>query len=256
MKASDLKNSILQLAISGKLVPQDPNDEPASVLFDKIQDERKKLITAGKIKAPKTSKNNKHINPSDTPFKIPESWMWVRFGDIVNYSMGKTPSRNDFESWGNDYYWVSIADMVDGGYISTTKEKISQASFDNVFRGRISPNGTLLMSFKLTIGKVSILDMEAFHNEAIISIFPFIDTNKNTTDFLFKFLPYLTALSNDTKSAIKGNTLNSESINNLLIPLPPFAEQRRIVDRLAIFEPLIVKYGSASEELARLISAV
>ena len=96
MKAIDLKNSILQLAISGRLVSQDPSDEPASLLYERIQAEKNKLIKEGKIKS---QKKNGRINSAETPFKIPDTWMWVKLGDIADFPMGKTPSRNDFEYW-------------------------------------------------------------------------------------------------------------------------------------------------------------
>ena len=249
MKAQDLKNSILQLAIQGKLVPQDPNDESAEVLYAKIQAEKQKLIKEGKIKKDKPLPP---IPDDEVPFSIPPSWKWVRLGEIVKYTMGKTPSRNDYEMWGECYNWVSISDLIDGKTIFTTKEKISQKSYNEVFRGNIIPAGTLLMSFKLTIGKVSILGFDGFHNEAIISIFPYIDTEKATTMYLFKLLPYLTFFSTEIKTAVKGITLNSDSLSKLLIPLPPLAEQKRIVAKIEELEPLIKQYEQAETELSTL----
>lgn len=251
MKAVDLKKSILQLAISGRLVPQNPADEPASVLYEQIQAEKNKLIKEGKIKSPK---KNGRINSAETPFKIPDTWMWVKLGDIADFSTGKTPSRNNLEYWEKDYPWVSIADLVDGSLVNYTKEFISDKANKEVFKERISPKGTLLMSFKLTIGKISISNIDAFHNETIISIFPFVDTDKIATNYLFKILPYLTLLTTDTKEAIKGKTLNSMSLYNILIPLPPLSEQKRIVEKIEELEPLINRYGKVAEELARLIS--
>lgn len=247
MKAQDLKNSILQLAIQGKLVPQDPNDESAEVLYAKIQAEKQKLIKEGKIKKDKPLPQ---ISENDIPFEIPANWKWVRFGDIVKYTMGKTPSRNDYEMWGKGYQWVSIADLIDGKTIFETKEQISQKSYNETFKGNIIPAGTLLMSFKLTIGKVSILGFDGFHNEAIISIFPYIDIEKIITMYLFKLLPYLTIFSTETKTAVKGTTLNSDSLSKLLIPLPPLAEQKRIVAKIEELEPLIKQYDKAETELS------
>ena len=97
--------------------------------------------------------------------------------------------------------------------------------------GAISPRGSLLMSFKLTVGRTSILDIEAYHNEAIISIYPYIDEEYALRDFLFYSLPILANMG-DSKDAIKGKTLNSKSLNGLLIPLPPLKEQRHIIQRL------------------------
>ena len=253
MKAIDLKNSILQLAIEGKLVPQDPTDEPASVLYEQIQTEKNRLIKEGKIKAPK---KNGRINPAEPPFEIPASWIWVKLGEIADFPMGKTPSRNNIEYWGKDYPWVSIADLIDGSEINHTKEMISDKACTEVFKKRISSKGTLLMSFKLTIGKTSILGMDAFHNEAIISVIPYLDTSRIMTNYLFKILSYLTTFTTDAKEAIKGKTLNSTSLYNILIPLPPLSEQNRIVDKIEELEPLVDRYGNVAEELARLISAV
>ena len=211
------------------------------------------MIKEGKIKAPK---KNGRINPAEPPFEIPDSWMWVRLEDVVDFTMGKTPSRHNIEFWGNDVPWVSIADLVDGKEIHAVKENVSKKAAIEVFKNRISPRGTLLMSFKLTIGKVSLLGFDAFHNEAIISIYPFVNDDEITTKYLFKFLPYLTSMSSDTKEAIKGKTLNSTSLSNILVPLPPLAEQKRIVAKLEELEPLIEKYGNVADELARLISAI
>ena len=95
---------------------------------------------------------------------------------------------------------------------NVTKECVDSFATENTFGGKISKAGTFLMSFKLTVGKVSILEIVAFHNEAIISIYPFVDPDKITTMFLFATLPLLSQ-SGNTKSAIKGNTLNSNSLN-------------------------------------------
>ena len=107
------------------------------------------------------------------------------------------------------------------------------------------------MSFKLTVGKVSILGIDAFHNEAIISIYPFVDPDKITTMFLFATLPLLSQ-SGDTKSAIKGNTLNSDSLDALLIPLPPIMEQKRIIDKLHELTTPLLDYGVAEQKVTDL----
>lgn len=120
--------------------------------------------------------------------------------------------------------------MADYGHINNTKEKISIAAASTLM-GSISPIGSLLMSFKLTVGRTSILDIEAYHNEAIISIYPYIDDEYALRDFLFYTLPILSNMG-DSKDAIKGKTLNSKSLNSLLIPLPPLKEQRHIINKL------------------------
>ena len=225
-----LKKSILQEAIEGRLVPQDPNDEPASVLLDKIRAEKKRLVKEGKLK--KKDLEESPISEDEIPFDIPESWEWVKFGDIVATSTGKTPARGDAVYWSsNDYPWVSISDMKQGGIIETTKEYVSQKAADDYFHGQISSKGTLIMSFKLTVGRTSILGIDAYHNEAIISIKTYADNMHYTRDYLSYILPII-ANSGDSKDAIKGKTLNSKSIYNLFIPLPPLAEQKRIVAKI------------------------
>ncbi len=240
-----LKKSILQAAVQGKLVPQDENDEPASALLERIRAERERLIREGKIKRGKHEsiifrRDNSHYEKlgdtercidDEIPFDLPDNWAWARFSTIVSYSMGKTPPRKETEYWVHPAHsWVSIADMVGDGVIASTKEAVSDYASVETFKGRKSIAGTLLMSFKLTVGKVSILGIDAYHNEAIISIYPFAN-EKAIKMYLFKILPLISQGGN-TKSAIKGNTLNSESIDALLVPLPPLSEQNRIVERI------------------------
>ena len=265
MTAQQLKNSILLMAVQGKLVPQDPNDEPASVLLERIHAEKERLIKEKKIKREKNpsvifkgadntpyEKIGDEVVPVDTPFDIPDSWEWVQFKDLVDYSMGKTPPRKETEYWSNGTLpWVSIADLVADGTVTATKECVNSFAAKNTFKGKISKAGTLLMSFKLTVGKVSILGIDAFHNEAIISIYPFVDPDKITTMFLFATLPLLSQ-SGDTKSAIKGNTLNSDSLDALLIPLPPIMEQKRIFDKLHELTTPLLDYGAAEQKVTEL----
>lgn len=225
-----LKKSILQEAITGRLVPQDPNDEPASVLLDKIRAEKKRLVKEGKLK--KKDLIEIPVEDEEVPFYLPKTWMWIRFGDLVSTSTGKTPARGEAEYWNNnDYPWVSISDMKQGEIVNRTKEFISKKAANDCFHNEISKKGTLIMSFKLTVGRTSILGLDAYHNEAIISIKTYADKDNNTRDYLAYILPII-ANSGNSKDAIKGKTLNSTSIYNLLVPLPPLAEQKRIVEKI------------------------
>ena len=248
-----IKKSILQYAIEGKLVPQDPNDEPASILLERVRKEKEKLIAEGKIKKDKNesmiyrrdnsyyekqSKNDVCID-EQIPFSIPNSWCWIRFKEFTSFNIGKTPERDNDQFWfEGEYPWVSIADLVENGLVNSTKEKISKLALDKKFSNKLVKQGTLLMSFKLTVGKTSILDIDAVHNEAIISITPYLDYNNMTRNYLFYSMPLL-SLNGETKKAIKGNTLNSKSLNALLIPVPPIQEQRRIVDMIIKLNNLI-----------------
>ncbi len=225
-----LKKSILQEAIEGRLVPQDPNDEPATVLLAKIRKEKEQLVKEGKLK--KKDLIETPISDDEIPFDIPESWEWVRFGDFVSTSTGKTPARGDTLYWGEKVYpWVSISDMKQGETIISTKEYVSKLAAKDCFHNEISKCGTLIMSFKLTVGRTSVLGIDAYHNEAIISIRTYADEENYTRDYLSYILPVVTTWG-DSKDAIKGKTLNAKSIYNLLIPLPSQAEQHRIVEKL------------------------
>ena len=200
----------------------------------------------------KIGKNEPVCIADEVPFDISESWEWVRFKNLVSYSMGKTPPRKESEYWTEPVYpWVSIADMNADSTILSTKEKVNEYAAEKTFRKRISKAGTLLMSFKLTVGKVSLLGIDAYHNEAIISIYPFVDNDAIITNYLFCILP-LISQSGQTKTAIKGNTLNSESLDALMIPLPPLREQERICKRLNDLKPKLSAYNKTYNEASLL----
>ena len=238
-----LKKSILQEAIQGKLVPQIAEEGTAQELLEQIQQEKSQLIKEGKLKKSALTDSviykgddNKYYEQvgnediditEEIPFDLPDNWTWVRFGQYIRMSIEKTPPRGETKYWTNGKYpWVSISDMSDYGLVTTTKESVSECA-RNLF-GKISPAGTLIMSFKLTVGRTSLLNVSAYHNEAIISIYPFVDKNYQARNYLFHILPIISNLG-DSKDAIKGKTLNSKSLNNLLLPLPPLKEQGRIV---------------------------
>lgn len=246
--ASDLKKSILQMAVSGKLTKQLKSDGNAKDLYDDIQVIKEQLIKDKKIKKEKTIKE---IDEEDLPFDIPKNWKWVKFCDIVYYRLGKTPPRVETSSWGADYRWISIADMIPFGVIKSTKEGISNDGFIKYFKSTFSPKGTLIMSFKLTIGRVSILGIDAVHNEAIISIFPFINANNIMRDYLFNIMELLCNYVN-SNNAIKGKTLNSDNLDNILVPLPPLAEQQRIIDKLNKIMPELNEIEKIENEIVKI----
>ena len=173
------------------------------------------------------------------PFEIPDSWVWTRFSQIVSFDLGKTPDRHNNRYWNNGKYpWFTIADLQEMGAVSSSKEKISEIALNEKFAGKLIPRGTLLMSFKLTVGKTSILYVDAVHNEAIISIFPIISEHEITRDFLLNVLPVL-VLCVKKRDAVKGATLNSSKLATMFVPLPPLSEQQRIVSRVGeLFEQI------------------
>lgn len=249
-----LRRFILDLAVRGKLVEQDPRDEPASKLLRRIETEKVRLVKEGKIRKQEPTPL---VEIEDQPFELPVNWEWVRFGVVADFSAGRTPSRHDFSFWNTgDYPWVSIADMKNGGEVVTTKETVSDKAKKRVFGSEPASVGTLIMSFKLTIGKISRLGVPAFHNEAIISIHPHLSA---MDPYLFKVLPQFSR-QGDTKDAIKGATLNRDSITNILLPLPPLAEQHRIVAKvqelMALCDRLEAQLTTTQTESRRLLEAV
>ena len=231
----DFAKSVMQYAMQGKLTKQLSTDSDINDYINDLIKNKKQLI---KEKKYSNKKKSEPIEDDDILFDIPDSWRWIRFGDLVDFKLGKTPERQEIKYWKDKKYkWVSIADMNANGYVYDTKEYVSEEAKSERF-GDISPAETLIMSFKLTVGRVSILGCDAFHNEAIISIFPLKDDDNIVRDYLFKILPYITKYG-DKKNAIKGATLNSTSIANLMIPLPPIEEQKRIVDKLNQLLPLV-----------------
>ncbi|EPO0094707.1 restriction endonuclease subunit S [Campylobacter upsaliensis] len=194
------------------------------------------------------------LNLSEAPFEIPNSWAWVKLGDICEIRLGKTPPRDTKIYWNsNDYQWVSIADMGESKILAQTKEHISQAGREKCFGDFIFKKGTLLLSFKLTIGKVAFLGFDGFHNEGIASVLPLLHAENEQIfkEFLFHFLPPLTQLCEST-GAIKGETLNKQKLNNLSIPLPPLKEQHEIVGKLDLLVTLANDFAITKENLKRI----
>jgi type I restriction enzyme S subunit len=222
---TQLRELILALAVRGKLVPQDPSDEPASMLLQGIRSERERLIAEGKIK------RNKPLPPTtdeESPFELPQGWGWIRLGNLLRFRIGRTPPSKDPQYWSDSgYSWVSIADMDHFGVVQQTQRKLTergaaQFGYDPLLAG------TLLMSFKLTIGKIAVLGVPAYHNEAIVSFYPLAGLD---TEFM-KFVLPSAAKTGSSKNALMGQTLNTESLSNLILAIPPTNEQSRIVARV------------------------
>jgi type I restriction enzyme S subunit len=239
-----LRELILELAVRGKLVPQDSSDEPASFLLKNIAAEKAQLVKDKKIK---TIKGLSEVAEDEKPFILPIGWEWARFPNVANYGPGRTPSTKNVQYWDdaiNGIPWVSIADLNNFGFVTKTTKYISKEAKELVFKKAVVPRGTMLMSFKLTVGKVSILDIDAFHNEAIISIYPFSGISR---DYLFRVLPSR-ANAGNKKNAIMGATLNSQSLMLLNIPVPPKDEQVRIVNKIDELMNLCDKLEQQTEQ--------
>ena len=257
MTAQQLKNSILLMAVQGKLVPQDPNDEPASVLLERIHAEKERLIKEKKIKREKNpsvifkgadntpyEKIGDEVHPLDTPFDIPESWEWVRHNDLFEISGGSQPPKSKFISEARDGY-IRLYQIRDYGnnpvpvYIP-----ISAAS-------KISQKGDILLArYGASLGKVFWAEDGAY-NVAMARVIPLYETELISKEFLFLFYQsslYQSVIHANSRSAQAG--FNKEDLSSLLFPLPPRSEQERIVCAYEKLQPFLKAYDDAAHSLA------
>ncbi len=195
------------------------------MLLQKIRAEKDRLIAEGRIKRDKPLAP---IADEEKPFGLPVGWEWVRLGNLLPFRIGRTPPSKDPKFWSESgHSWVSIADMDHFGVVDHTQRKLTERGAAQ-FGYEPLPIGTLLMSFKLTIGKIAVLGIPAYHNEAIVSFHPLTGLD---TEFLKFILPSV-AKTGSSKNALMGQTLNTESLSNLILALPSTAEQSRIVARV------------------------
>lgn len=239
MTAQDLKNSILQLAVQGKLVPQCKDDEPASELLKHIRAEKQKLG----IK----EKSLPAISEDEIPFDIPESWEWVRLNDISSITSGGTPARTNSSFWNGNIPWVKIGD-IRNKYISTTEEKISEQGL-NSSSAKIFPKGTILYTIFATIGTVGILNIDAATNQAVAGVTFFGEYSR---DYMYYVLIGLKDILVSKGKGMAQMNINLTILKNTPIPIPPLAEQKRIVEKIEELMPLIEEYGKAEEQLSKL----
>ncbi len=260
MTAQQLKNSILQMAVQGKLVPQDPNDEPASVLLERIRAEKERLIKEKKIKREKNpsvifkgADNTPYEKIGDevrsladeVPFDIPDSWEWVRLGNIGDWGAGATPSRTNPEYYGGNIPWLKTGDLTDS-YIDAIPETITELALEKT-SVRLNPAGSVLIAmYGATIGKLGILSIAATTNQACCACFPLGGLDNK---YLFYFLMAQKPLFIKQGEGGAQPNISKEKIVSTLMPVPPLEEQRRIVVMLGQIFPIIDAYSKCKTEL-------
>ena len=237
----DLKKSILQYAVQGKLVSQDPADEPASVLLGRIRAEKEQLIKAGKIKRDKHEsvifrRDNSYYERVDgierciddeIPFEIPDNWEWVRIKHVGRITTGNTPSRIHPEYFGADIPFVSPGDIHDGK-IDIPSQGLS---FEGMKVGRIIPQGSILqVCIGGSIGKAAICDFDISFNQQVNAIEPIICNSK----YLFYAIsaPYFISRVKDKAGGTATPIISKGQWENMLMPLSPLKEQQRIATRI------------------------
>ena len=220
-----LRELILTLAMQGKLVPQDPNDQPASELLKQIKAERRRLVKEKKIKEPKPLLD---INPEEVPYALPESWEWVRLGSIGITQTGTTPRSGDNSSYGNDYPFIKPADIT-YSTVNYENEGLSETGLKKY--GRVACAGSSLMVCIGTIGKTNLIEKECSFNQQINSVTPY---NPIDSYYLQLFLrsPYFQKVAWNRSSSTTIAILNKGRWESIPVALPHLSEQRRIVAKI------------------------
>ena len=264
MNGKQLKNSILQWAIQGKLVPQDPNDEPASVLLDKIRQEKERLIKEKKIKRDKNAsiiyrgEDNSYYEKilatgevkcidEEVPFEIPKGWEWCRLGEISTYAQTKrkiNASNADTQLWRLD-----LEDIEKGGRllnIKTVGERKAIGDKTVFNRGDI-----LYSKLRPYLLKILVAPEGGICTPEII---PFTCYGNICKDYIVSFLksPYVDDYINSATFGVKMPRVSTETMTSLLVPLPPLSEQFRIDTKAKELMPYIDEYGKAQDKLNKL----
>ena len=255
MDTKKLRQKILDLAIHGKLVPQDPNDEPASVLLERIKAEKERLIKEGKIKRSKKSaktSDTPHYQ-QDVPFEVPNNWVWCKLEDIVSFGGGKTPSMDNKEYWSNGkHLWVTSKDMK-CSHITNSLMKITDKALEVM---TIYEKGTLLVVTRSGILKhtlpLSILEKPATVNQDLKTILPHIQELSEYLYIVIKANEYF-ILKEYHKDGTTVDSIDFDKFRCLPIPLAPFAEQRHIIVKTKHWFALIDQIERGKLDLQKVI---
>lgn len=222
---SKLRELILELAVRGKLVPQDDNDEPASVLLEKIAVEKVQLIKDKKIKKPKKLAE---VSDDEHYFSTPQGWYWSRLNDIGEWGAGATPSRSNSKYYGGGIPWFKSGELSED-YISESQETITESALKETSLRENKPGDVLLAMYGATIGKASILKVAGTTNQAVCACTPFSGI-PNT--FLLMLLKAYRARFIGMGAGGAQPNISREKIIATVIALPPTNEQQRIVAKV------------------------
>ena len=266
MNGKQLKNSILQWAIQGKLVPQDSNDEPASVLLEKIRQEKERLIKEKKIKRDKNAsiiyrgEDNSYYEKilatgevkcidEEVPFEIPKGWEWCRLVEVGKTETGTTPSKSHPEYFGDYIPFLGPANILNSKIVNVT-QGLSDIGVDY---GRIVPKNTILqVCIGGSIGKCAITDKPATFNQQINSITPYL-CNVEFVHIVLQSEYFRQAIM-DKATGTATPIINRGNWETLLFPLPPINEQKRIVANITELTHFLGIYSNKQEELNKLNS--
>ena len=243
-----LKKSILQYAIEGKLVPQDPNDEPASVLLERIHEEKSKLISEGKIKKDKNESiiyrrdnsyyeklgNREKCINEEVDADLPNSWIYLRLGEACNIINGFTPLRTKREYWSNPTIpWFTVDDIhLQGRKIYKTRQSINASALGNN-SNRILPKETVLLCCTASVGEYAIAKINLTTNQQFngLVIKPEYKSFINS-DYLFTIASSFENLLIKMAGKTTFNFISVKKLSSMLIPVPPLKEQMHIANMI------------------------
>ncbi|EOM42907.1 hypothetical protein SKU_00297 [Enterococcus faecium EnGen0173] len=230
-----LREKILDLAMRGKLVPQDPTDEPASVLLDKIKEEKEQLIKDKKIKKEKPLPK---ISKEEIPYEIPDSWEWVRLVDIGSIFSGGTPKTTINEFWEKGTIpWITPAIMGKSKskiFNSVALKHITEQGL-NASSAQLIPGSSIVYSSRAPIGHINIVPYPYSTNQGCKSVTPI----KVDVDYLYYCLVFRTP---DIKKRASGTTfkeISGKGFSMTVVSIPPLAEQKRIVAKIEMIRESI-----------------
>ena len=276
MKAKDLKNSILQMAVEGKLVPQDSSDEPASILLDRIREEKHRLIAEGKAKFPKGGESVIYIGSDGSPYEkrvnakghvlsdkritdevpfeeLPEGWGLIRLDEIGDWKAGATPAKSKPEYHINGTVpWLLTGDLNDG-IIDDIPNSITELALKEC-SVRLNPVGSVLVAmYGATIGKIGVLGIPATTNQACCACVLYDAALREwLVAWLQSYKPQFAKLG---MGGAQPN-ISRRTIVSRILPIPPLAEQRRIIERVNELMPLVEEYGGLEDAREALDAAL
>jgi type I restriction enzyme, S subunit len=220
-----LRQFILDLAVRGKLVQQDRNEESASELLKRIQAERARLIKLGEIKKVELPS----LREDERPFTIPTNWSWTRLGEIADWGSGSTPPKGSHDYYGGAISWFKSGELNDDPQLRESEETVTEFALEKCSFRRNQPGDVLIAMYGATIGKVAILAGPAVTNQAVCGCTPFQGV---LNLYLFKFLMSQRVQFHSASEGGAQPNISKVKIVRFPFPLPPLAEQHRIVAKV------------------------
>ncbi len=254
---AELRKAILQLAVMGKLVPQNPDDQPASELLKEIEVEKQRLVKEGKIKKPKPLPP---VTEEEKPYALPQGWEWVRVIDIVDIGTGSTPATTNRDYYGGEVPWYTSSatnkPFADKPETFITEKAIKETNC------KIFPSGSLIIALYgqgKTRGQISELTIAGATNQAIAAMV-FFDSSIGVKKYLkYFFIKIYEEIRKMAEGAAQPN-LNVGKVKETLVPLPPLSEQHRIVEKIdaimALCDSLEQQIDANTSKQTKLLSAL